>query len=91
MCSWCGRSPIADRLTSRFGRSAPSRRDFLAYAASLGAAVAAFDARDVANASGGADVIFRNGTVIPMSAQGRAEALAIGGGKILAVGTVEQR
>lgn len=90
MCHWCGKSLIADRLTSGVSRTASSRREFLAYAASLGAAVAAFDARDVANASAGADVIFRNGTVIPMSAQGRAEALAIGGGKILAVGTAEQ-
>ena len=62
----------------------------MAYAASLGAAVAAFDARDFANAADVADVIFKNGTIIPMDAQGSAEALAIGGGKILAAGTTEQ-
>ena len=90
MCHWCGKSLIADKLTSGFSGSPPSRRQFMAYAASLGAAVAAFDARDFANAADVADVIFKNGTIIPMGAQGSAEALAIGGGKILAAGTAEQ-
>ena len=41
-----------------------------------------------ADAAGGAEVVFRNGTIIPMTAERHAvEALAIGGGKILGVGS----
>ena len=83
MCRWCGPSLIADRLTAGFSR--PSRRRFLAYAASAGVATVGVGG---ARASNGVDVIFRNGAIYPMTAGIRpVEALAIGGGKILAVGT----
>jgi predicted amidohydrolase YtcJ len=87
MCLWCGNSLIAEKLTSGFAQTAPSRRRFMAYAVSLGAA-ASLTASRPANAADGAEVIFKNGTIIPMTGQPRSvEALAIGGGKILAVGS----
>jgi predicted amidohydrolase YtcJ len=81
MCRWCVSSQIADRLTAGLS---PSRRQFMAYAASFAvAAGTGFSAR----AAGAADVIFHKGPIYPMTAGGgRVEALAIGGGRILAVG-----
>lgn len=86
MCRWCTRSEMADRLT---GGLTPSRRAFLAYAASFPLAAAAASA---ARAEAVADVIFRNGPIYPMATAGGAkvEALAIGGGKILAPGDAEE-
>ncbi len=88
MCRACMSSVITDHLTSGLWRAAPSRRRFLAYAVSAGAAAATMTAGREAQAADGAGVIFRNGTIYPMTAGGRpAEALAIGGGKILAAGS----
>lgn len=90
MCRACQSSLITDYLTSRLSRAAPNRRRFLAYAASVGAAAAAITAGGEALAATGADTIFRNGTIYPMTAgPGIVEALAIGGGKVLAAGTVD--
>lgn len=90
MCLWCGNSLIAEKLTSGFAQTAPSRRKFMAYAVSAGVA-ANLTASRSANAAEGAEVIFRNGTIIPMAGQQRSmEALAIGGGKILAVGSAAE-
>ena len=87
MCLWCGNSLIAEKLTSGFAQTAPNRRRFMAYAVSAGAA-ASLTASRPASAADGAEVIFKNGTIIPMAGQQRSvEALAIGGGKILAVGS----
>jgi predicted amidohydrolase YtcJ len=83
MCRSCISSLIADRVTFNHWDVPPSRRKFIAYTAAAGAAATAMTA-----AAGGADVIFRNGTIIPMTAQqAPVEALAIGGGKILAIGS----
>ena len=91
MCLWCGNSLIAESLTSGFSRSALNRRRFMAYAVSAGAAVAGMTASRPAKAADGADVIFRNGTIIPMTGPRRnVEALAIGGGKILAAGSLPE-
>ena len=91
MCLWCGNSLIAESLTSGFSRCAPNRRRFMAYAVSAGAAVAGITAVRPAEAADGAEVIFRNGTIIPMTGQQRnVEALAIGGGKILAAGSLQE-
>ena len=88
MCRACVSSLITDQLTSGLWRAAPSRRRFLAYAISTGAAAAAMTAGREAHAADGADAIFRNGTIYPMTAGGQpVEALAIGGGKILAAGS----
>lgn len=85
MCRWCSRSEIAERLTAQL---APSRRAFLAYAASLAVAGTGIGAQ--AAVAGTADTIFRGGPIYPMTAAGaRAEAVAIGGGKILATGSSE--
>ena len=83
MCKWCVRSEMADRLTAGVS---PSRRQFLAYTASL--TLMAGTGLRASAAGGSADTIFHNGPVYPMSAPGaKAEALAIGDGKIVAVGS----
>jgi predicted amidohydrolase YtcJ len=86
MCLACGSSLIAKHLTSELWRAEPSRRHFLATSAA--AAVVAMTAGREAYAAEVADAIFSNGTIYPMTAAGRpVEALAIGGGKILASGS----
>ena len=86
MCRWCTRSEIADRMTAGL---TPTRRDFLAYAASFSLAAAT---APKAHADAGADVIFRNGPIYTMAMTGGAkvDALAIAGGKILAVGGADE-
>jgi predicted amidohydrolase YtcJ len=87
MCRSCISSLIADRVTFNRWNAAPNRREFITYTVAAGAAITATAARN-ADAAGGADVIFRNGTIIPMTAQrAPVEALAISGGKILAIGS----
>jgi predicted amidohydrolase YtcJ len=86
MCRACVSSLITDKLTFGVWQAAPSRRQFIAYAVSARAAVAAMAGRE-ARAANGADAIFRNGAIYPMTAGGQpVEALAIGDGKILAAG-----
>jgi predicted amidohydrolase YtcJ len=87
MCRACISSLVTDTLTSGVWRAAPSRRQFVAYAVSAGAAVAGM-AGPKAWAANGADIIFRNGVIYPMTAARQpVDALAIGGGKIIAAGT----
>jgi predicted amidohydrolase YtcJ len=87
MCQWCIRSQIADHLTAGFS---PDRRQFMAYAASF--ALATHAPRRTAATEGPADVIFRDGPIHPMSGpgEGRVDALAIGGGTILAAGALDK-
>ncbi|MBN9083044.1 MAG: twin-arginine translocation pathway signal protein [Rhizobiales bacterium 62-17] len=87
MCLACNPGQMA------FIRSAGSRRDFLKY---MGAATAsAFVASAVEPAlaqpaSGPADVIFRGGPILTINGKApRAEAIAIRGNKIVAVGKAE--
>ncbi len=89
MCHWCENSLIADSLTSGLWGLAADRRQFMAYAVSAGAVAAASLIPSVpAFAASGAEVIFRNGAIYPMTAaRGPAEALAIGRERILAVGS----
>jgi hypothetical protein len=87
MCFVCERSPLLDRLTSGLPAAGSGRREFLAGAA-LAVAVGSGIARRGQAAPVAADVIFRNGTIRTMAAApGTVEALAIGGGRILAAGT----
>jgi len=87
MCRACVSSLITDHLTTGLWRAAPSRRQFLAYVIATGAA-AAITSGSEAFAADGAEAIFRNGTIYPMTAGGHpVEALAIGGGKVLAAGS----
>jgi predicted amidohydrolase YtcJ len=87
MCQACVSSLLTNHLTSGLWRVAPSRRQFLACAAWAAAAAAITVGRD-ARAADGAEVIFRNGTIYPMTASRLpVEALAIGGGKVLATGS----
>lgn len=86
MCRACGNSLITDHLTSGLWAAAPSRRRFLAISA--GASVSAMSAGRETYAAEGADTIFRNGTIYPMTSTGRpVKSLAIGGGAILATGS----
>jgi len=88
MCRACVNSRITDHLTSDLWRAAPSRRQFMAYAVWAGAAAAVITLGREAHAAEGPETIFRNGTIHPMTMGGRpVEALAIGGGKVLAAGS----
>lgn len=82
MCRWCVRSELAEQL---MGKVAFNRRDVLAYAASL-----AVLARSTATARAAptiAEAIFHNGPIHPMTGAGvTAQAVAVAGGKIIAVG-----
>lgn len=82
MCVWCTKSVISDRLTEGYK---PSRRQFMAYAASMTALVAS--GGNVAAATN-ADIILRNGVIYPMAGgAARAEAVAVSAGRVLAVGS----
>ena len=87
MCRGCIGTLIVNQLVTGFDPLRPTRRNFMATAAGAAAAVTVLRPRSGFAADGGADVIFRNGVVIPMAGSKRSvEALAIGGGKIIAVG-----
>jgi len=64
MCRACVSSLITNHLTSGLWRAAPSRRRFLAYAVSAGAAAAAMTAGRGAHAADAADAIFATGRSI---------------------------
>lgn len=85
MCHWCTRSEIADTFTAGFS---PSRRQFIGFAASVALAAATGSKARADNTQ--VDVIFRNGPIYPMATAGarKVDALAIGGGRIIATGTV---
>ena len=97
MCFCCERSPLLDRLTAGLPAAVPGRREFLVRAA-VAVAVGSGLARPGHAAAVAADVIFRNGTIRTMAAadaagpagRGTVEALAIGGGRILAAGTAAE-
>lgn len=88
MCRACVSTLITNGLASGLGRVAPGRRQLMAYAAVAGAAAATLAVAGPASAATGAEIVFRNGTIIPMAGPRRSvEALAIGGGRILAAGS----
>jgi predicted amidohydrolase YtcJ len=91
LCHICAISLIANRVKTDDLQTTASRRRFIGGAAAAGAAIAAMSATSTARAADGAEVIFGNGTIIPMTPQyGSVEALAIAGGKILAVGSTAE-
>jgi predicted amidohydrolase YtcJ len=66
----------------------PSRRELMRYGLAGGAAASMIGGRPVFAADGGAEIIFQNGTVIPMAGPPTpVEAVAVGQGKIIAVGS----
>ncbi len=88
MCIACNPGMVS------FLQSAASRRDFLKYmgAAAGTAFVCASPGRALAqqDASGPADIIFKGGPILTMDAKApRAEALAIRGNRIVAVGALD--
>lgn len=87
MCFCCHRSAILDGLTAGLPSATVSRRGFLAGAA-LATAAGSGVPSSVRAAPATADIVFRNGIVRTMAAgRGIAEAVAIGAGRILAVGS----
>ena len=64
----------------------PSRRAFMAYSVAAASALSAAGAAAASSAGEGADLILRGGTIRPLAGAPVASALAIKGGKVLAVG-----
>lgn len=83
MCNGCTGN-LFSLLDERLG---VSRSSFLAGSAAALGAIAAVAPPLATRASSAAETIFRNGAVIPMTGAGTTGALAIGNGKILAVGS----
>lgn len=87
---WPERGAPASTATRAFGGQL-SRRNFMAMAGTAAGATGfvmqAGSAR--AQSAGGADIIFRGGTIIPVAAGGpqRVEALAVRGSRIVALGS----
>lgn len=87
MCRACVSTLITDKLAFGLGQATTGRRHFLACAAAGALATGIGSAARPAAAADTAEVIFRNGTIIPMAGPRRSvEALAIGGGRILGLG-----
>lgn len=87
MCRACVSTLITDKIAFGLRAAAPGRRQFMASAVAAGAAAASLPLGR-ARAADGAETIFRNGTIIPVAGPRRSvEALAIGGGRILGLGT----
>ncbi len=72
------------------GAPKPTRRTLMALSVGAAGAAATIIAPRGARAANGAEVIFRGGKVLPMPGAAPAQALAIGGGKILAVGSEDE-
>ncbi|MBV8530409.1 MAG: amidohydrolase, partial [Candidatus Eremiobacteraeota bacterium] len=81
MCNAC----VPSWLSDVFGKAAPTRRDFLASAAAF---TAAASAAGIARAAGGVEIIFHNALFHTQHfGKPRARALALSGGRIVAVGS----
>jgi predicted amidohydrolase YtcJ len=94
MCSGCFNQLLlrgefhSGGLAGLLGKAAgmPSRRAFMAYSAAAASALGAVRAVPAFAADDGADLILRGGTIRPLPGAPVAAALAIKGGKVLAVG-----
>ncbi len=95
MCRFCVGTIFMDRsLYSGWPASAsgdaltPSRRNFMAMAGAAAGASGLSIRPSRAQAADGADFLFKGGTIIPMASSGAktSEAIAVKGGKIVAVG-----
>ena len=64
----------------------PTRRSFMAYSVAAASALTAAGAAPALAAAEGADLILRGGTVRPLAGAPVASALAVKGGKVVAVG-----
>ncbi|MDZ4056395.1 MAG: amidohydrolase family protein, partial [Polynucleobacter sp.] len=80
---------ISRHLTSNISGD---RRQFLKFSSALlASSSAAYTLPAMAQASGPADIIFRNGSIYPISGENkRVEALAIAGGKIQRLGSTRE-
>jgi predicted amidohydrolase YtcJ len=75
-------------MAGLFGKAAgmPTRRAFMAYSVAAASALPALGAAPAFAADDGADLIFRGGTIRSLPGEPVASALAIKGGKVLAIG-----
>lgn len=86
MCRWCVPSEFSDHLISGLSSS---RRKFMLFTGAL--AATAYGTGLSAQPISRADIIFRNGSIYPMTQQsGKVEALAVRGSQILATGSVDE-
>ena len=78
----------AGGVASLIGKAAamPSRRAFMAYSVAAASAFSGAGAAAASSAGEGADLILRGGTIRPLAGAPVASALAVKGGKVLAVG-----
>jgi len=75
-------------MSGLLGKAAvmPTRRAFMAYSVAAASALSAVGAAPASAADEGADLILRGGTIRPLPGAPVSSALAIKGGKVLAVG-----
>jgi hypothetical protein len=75
-------------MAGLFGKAAgmPTRRAFMAYSVAAASALNAVGVAPVFAADDGADLILRGGTIRPIPGAPVSSALAIKGGKVLALG-----
>jgi predicted amidohydrolase YtcJ len=75
-------------MAGLFGKAAgtPTRRTFMAYSVAAASALSAVGSAPAFAADEGADLILRGGTIRPLPGATVSSALAIKGGKVLAVG-----
>ena len=78
----------AGGVASLIGKAAamPSRRAFMAYSVAAASAFSGAGSAAASSAGEGADLILRGGTIRPLAGAPVASALAVKGGKVLAVG-----
>ncbi len=87
MCQWCISTVISEHLTSGISGD---RRQFLKYSSALLASATTYTASSVAQSNQSIEVVFRNGPIYPISGENKlVEALAIGGGKIIKLGSTQ--
>ncbi len=79
---------LSGGMAGLFGKAAgvPTRRAFMAYSVGAASALTAVGTAPAFAAGEGADVILRGGTIRPLPGAPVSSALAIKGGKVLAVG-----
>src|SRR5271156_6428296 len=94
MCRWCFNQLFlrdefhSGGLAGLLGKAVgmPSRRAFMAYSVGAASALSAGGAAPALAAGEGANIILRGGTIRPFAGAPVASAIAVQGGKVLAVG-----
>lgn len=89
MCQLCVSTALSKNLTSGLPLN---RRRFLKYASSIAATdYGPYSANTFAQNKSFADIIYRNGSIYPISGQNiSVEALSVSNGKILGLGSIDK-